>query len=59
MARFAIGDVVNRGKNNTGKVVAVYTTTDGELKYAVENEGALEFVLEAELSPRQAEHQAA
>jgi hypothetical protein len=36
-----------------------YTTTDGELKYAVENEGALEFVLETELSPRQVEHQAA
>jgi hypothetical protein len=59
MAKFAIGDAVNRGKSNTGKVVAVYTTTDGELRYAVENEGALEFVLEAELSLCQAEHQAA
>jgi hypothetical protein len=34
------------------------TTTDGELK-AVENDGALEFVLEAELCLRQAEHQTA
>jgi hypothetical protein len=49
MAKFAIGDSVARGKS-TGKVVAIFTTTDGELRYAVENEGALQFVMENELS---------
>lgn len=49
MAKFAIGDSVARGKN-TGKVVAIFTTIDGELRYAVENEGALQFVMENELS---------
>ena len=51
MPKFSIGDLVTRGKNNTGAVVAIFTTTDGEPRYAVENEGALQFVLEAELAP--------
>jgi hypothetical protein len=59
MAKFAIGDIVAKGKNNTGKVVAVFTTVDGELRYAVENEGALQFVLENELVPYQPKPQAA
>jgi hypothetical protein len=59
MAKFAIGDIVAKGKNNTGKVVAVYTTVDGELRYAVENEGALQFVLEDELVPYRPQPRAA
>jgi hypothetical protein len=59
MAKFAIGDIVAKGKNNTGKVVAVFTTVDGELRYAVENDGALQFVLEAELVPYQPQPRAA
>ena len=59
MAKFAIGDTVAKGKSNSGKVVAVFTTVDGELRYAVENEGALQFVLEAELVPYQPQPQAA
>ena len=53
MPKFAIGDLVTKGKNNTGAVVAIFTTTDGELRYAIENEGTLQFVLETELVPQQ------
>jgi hypothetical protein len=59
MAKFAIGDIVAKGNNNTGKVVAVFSTVDGELRYAVENEGALQFVLETELVPYQPQPRAA
>jgi hypothetical protein len=59
MAKFAIGDTVAKGKSNTGKVVAVFTTVDGELRYAVEQDGALQFVLEAELVPYQPQPRAA
>jgi hypothetical protein len=58
MAKFAIGDSVVKGKN-TGKVVAIFTTTDGELRYAVENDGALQFILENELAPYQSQNRAA
>jgi hypothetical protein len=58
MAKFAIGDDVAKGKS-TGKVVAIFTTVDGELRYAVENDGALQFVLENELIPHQPQHRAA
>jgi hypothetical protein len=50
MAKFAIGDVVLKDKGGTGIVRAIFTTMDGELRYAVENEGALDFVEEARLS---------
>jgi hypothetical protein len=50
MAKFAIGDVVVKDKGGTGIVRAIFTTMDGELRYAVENEGALDFVEEAKLS---------
>lgn len=51
MARFAIGDSVAKDKSHFGKVVAVFTTHDGQPRYALENEGYLEFRLETELSP--------
>jgi hypothetical protein len=50
MAKFAIGDVVKKDKGRTGTVRAVFTTMAGELCYAVEQEGALDFVEEAKLS---------
>jgi hypothetical protein len=56
MPKFAIGDVVEKDKSNTGVIVAVFTTSNGELRYAVEHEGALEFILETELVPRQTHH---
>jgi hypothetical protein len=50
MAKFAIRDVVIKDKGGTGIVRAIFTTMAGELCYAVEQEGALDFVEEAKLS---------
>ena len=50
MARYAIGDVVKKN-NRSGVVRAIFKTIAGELCYAVEHEGALDFVEEAKLSP--------
>jgi hypothetical protein len=50
MARFAIGDIIKKDKGRTGTVRAIFTTMAGELCYAVEHEGALDFVGEAKLS---------
>ena len=50
MAKFAIGDVVIKDKGGTGVVRAIFTTMAGELCYAVEHEGALDFVEEVKLS---------
>ena len=50
MAKFAIGDVVRKDRGRTGTVRAIFTTTAGEQCYAVEDEGALDFVEEAKLS---------
>jgi hypothetical protein len=50
MAKFAIGDVVRKTKGGDGVVRAIFTTRDGELTYAVEKEGALDFVDEDKLS---------
>jgi hypothetical protein len=49
MAKFAIGDAVAQGKTSTGEIVAIFTTVDGVLRYAIEHEGALQFFLETEL----------
>ena len=49
MAKFAIGDVVKKDKGGSGVVRAIFTTMAGELCYAVEHEGALDFVEEARL----------
>ena len=57
MAKFVIGDTVTKAKKSIGKVVAIFTTVDGELRYAVEHEGTLQFILETELTPLQ--HEAA
>jgi hypothetical protein len=50
MAKFAIGDVVKKDKGRNGTVRAIFTTMAGELCYAVEHEGALDFVEEVKLS---------
>jgi hypothetical protein len=50
MAKFAIGDVVIKDRGRTGIVRAIFTTMAGELCYAVEHEGALDFVEQAKLS---------
>ena len=50
MAKFAIGDVVKKDKGDSGVVRAIFTTMAGDLCYAVEHDGALDFVEEAKLS---------
>lgn len=52
MAKFRIGDVVSTDKGETGTVRAIFATIDGEPRYAVENEGALDFICETRLSLR-------
>jgi hypothetical protein len=51
MAKYAIGDVVKKINGRSGVVRAIFKTLNGELRYAVEHEGALDFVEEAKLSP--------
>ncbi|HUN95661.1 MAG TPA: hypothetical protein VMU69_05415 [Bradyrhizobium sp.] len=58
-AKFRIGDVVSSDAGHTGIVRAIFATFEGEPRYAVENEGALDFVCEARLSPRPGEPLAA
>jgi hypothetical protein len=56
MPKFAIGDVVEKDKSNPGVVAAVFTANSGELRYVVEHEGELQFILESELVPHQTHH---
>jgi hypothetical protein len=51
-AKFRIGDVVSSDAGQTGIVRAIFATFEGEPRYAVENDGALDFVCEARLLPR-------
>jgi hypothetical protein len=50
MAKFALGDVVRKNGGCDGVVRAIFTTKDGELTYAVEKEGTLDFLDETKLS---------
>ena len=50
MAKFFVGDVVKKDNGRTGTIRAIFTTMAGELYYAVEHEGALDFVEEGTLS---------
>ncbi len=49
MAKFTLGDVVTKNKGGDRVVRAFFTIKEGDLMYAVENEGALDFVDEAKL----------
>jgi hypothetical protein len=51
MTDYRIGQAVKRAKGGTGVIRAVFMTMEGERRYAVENEGALDFVDEASLLP--------
>jgi hypothetical protein len=51
MAKYAVGEVVIKDNSSRVVVRAIFTTEEGQLRYAVENEGALDFVEEARLSP--------
>jgi hypothetical protein len=54
MAKFAIGDMVDKAPDDheSGIVVAVFSTTDGSFRYAVDMEGygALQFFTEEKLA---------
>ena len=52
MAKFRIGDVVSTDAGLTGIVRAIFATFEGEPRYAVENDGALDFICETRLSLR-------
>jgi hypothetical protein len=51
MEKYKIGDVVTKDNKSNVIVRAIFKTLDGQLRYAVENEGALDFVEEDRLSP--------
>jgi hypothetical protein len=51
MADYRIGERVKKSRGGAGVIRAVFTTLEGERRYAVEHEGELDFVDEANLSP--------
>jgi hypothetical protein len=51
MANYKIGERVKKTRGGTGVIRAVFTTMEGDPRYAVENEGALDFVDEEGLTP--------
>jgi hypothetical protein len=59
MAKFRIGDVVSTDAGQAGIIRAIFATIEGEPRYAVENDGALDFVCESRLSPQPAATMAA
>lgn len=50
MKKFALGDVVNSDKGRRGVVRAAYKSREGQQFYAVEKDGAMDFLEEARLS---------
>jgi hypothetical protein len=50
MAKFALGDVVEKEKAGFGTVRAIFLSREGAQMYAVEKEGSFDFVEEARLS---------
>jgi hypothetical protein len=51
-----LGDTVEKPSGENGVVVGIFTTDDGEPRYAVEWEGALDFIVEAKLVAVQTRH---
>jgi len=51
MANFKLGELVKKDKGGTAIVRAIFTTKEGELMYAVERDGALDFIPERRLLP--------
>jgi len=56
MPKFAVGDAVEKAAGENGIVVVIFTTTEGEPRYAVESEGTLQFVLETKLVSHRTQH---
>ncbi|KGJ66866.1 hypothetical protein BJA5080_08369 [Bradyrhizobium diazoefficiens SEMIA 5080] len=51
MRKFALGDVVNSDKGRRGVVRAAYKSREGQQFYAVEKDGAMDYLEEDRLSP--------
>jgi hypothetical protein len=51
MKKFALGDVVNSDKGRRGVVRAAYRSKEGQQFYAVEKDGAMDYLEEDRLSP--------
>jgi hypothetical protein len=49
MANFKLGQFVSKDKGGTAIVRAIFTTKEGELMYAVERDGVLDFIPERRL----------
>lgn len=56
MPKFAVGDTVEKVAGKDGVVVGIFTTTDGEPRYAIKSEGTLDFVVETKLVPSKTQH---
>jgi hypothetical protein len=52
ITKFRVGDVVSTVAGQGGIVRAIFATFEGEPRYAVENDGALDFICENRLSLR-------
>jgi hypothetical protein len=50
MGKYAIGDAVIKDKKINMVIRAIFTTVEGKLRYAVENDDAVDFVEEGRLS---------
>jgi len=51
MKKFALGDVVNSDKGRRGVVRAAYRSKEGQQFYAVEKDGAMDYLEEERLTP--------
>ena len=51
MRKFALGDVVNSDKGRRGVVRAAYRSKEGQQFYAVEKDGAMDYLEEDRLTP--------
>jgi hypothetical protein len=51
MTDYRIGETVRKANGGNGVIRAIFLTMEGERRYAVENDGALDFVDEVSLAP--------
>ena len=51
MRKFSLGDVVNSDKGRRGVVRAAYRSREGQQFYAVEKDGAMDYLEEDRLTP--------
>jgi len=51
MAKYALGDVVNSDRGRRGIIRAAFKSREGQQFYAVEKDGAMDFLEEERLTP--------